>query len=285
MSVHRHFLHNGKVKEVAEASLFPGQLGLLSGWGVFTTLRVVGGALFAWERHWARMKRDAQLLNVDMPLESDQVEQDLLRLIEMNEAPNCTMRLVVVRNGGGLWEGPASGRASDTIALTAESKRWGKSVRLGIQPHARHAASDFTSQEKKIQYLLADFENLKKRIESDVQNKVNSITDDLILKFLSIYDDFIRARDALSKQNVNVDGLDAILKNMNSLLSEYGIRPIEVLGEVFDPRLHEAISIRDDSSLDDNTITAELRKGYILKDRVIRPSLVEISKKHKEMKN
>ncbi|MFZ1077406.1 MAG: nucleotide exchange factor GrpE [Nitrosotalea sp.] len=142
-----------------------------------------------------------------------------------------------------------------------------------------------TSQEKKIQYLLADFENLKKRIESDVQNKVNSITDDLILKFLSIYDDFIRARDALSKQNVNVDGLDAILKNMNSLLSEYGIRPIEVLGEVFDPRLHEAISIRDDSSLDDNTITAELRKGYILKDRVIRPSLVEISKKHKEMKN
>lgn len=140
-------------------------------------------------------------------------------------------------------------------------------------------------QEKKIQYLLADFENLKKRTESDVQNKVNSITDDLILKFLSIYDDFIRARDALSKQNVNVDGLDAILKNMNSFLSEYGIRPIEALGEVFDPRLHEAMSIRNDSSLDDNTITAELRKGYILKDRVIRPSLVEISKKHKEMKN
>ena len=142
-----------------------------------------------------------------------------------------------------------------------------------------------SSQEKKIQYLLADFENLKKRTELDVQNKVNSITDDLILKFLSIYDDFIRARDALSKQNVNVNGLDAILKNMNSLLSEYGIRPIEALGEVFDPRLHEAISIRSDSSLDDDTITAELRKGYILKDRVIRPSLVEISKKHKEMKN
>lgn len=142
-----------------------------------------------------------------------------------------------------------------------------------------------SSQEKKIQYLLADFENLKKRTESDVQNKVNSITNDLILKFLSIYDDFIRARDALSKQNINVNGLDAILKNMNSFLSEYGIRPIEALGEVFDPRLHEAISIRSDSSLDDDTITAELRKGYILKDRVIRPSLVEISKKHKEMKN
>jgi molecular chaperone GrpE len=140
-------------------------------------------------------------------------------------------------------------------------------------------------QEKKIQYLLADFENLKKRTESDIQNRVNSITDDLILKFLSIYDDFIRARDALSKQNVNVDGLDAILKNMNSFLYEYGIRPIEALGEVFDPRIHEAISIKSDPSLDDNTVTAEFRKGYILKDRVIRHSLVEISKKHKEMIN
>ncbi|HKU32997.1 MAG TPA: nucleotide exchange factor GrpE [Candidatus Nitrosotalea sp.] len=140
------------------------------------------------------------------------------------------------------------------------------------------------SQEKKIQYLLADFENLKKRTELDVQNKVNSITDNMILKFLSIYDDFVRARDALSKQNVTTEGLDAILKNMNSFLSEYGVKPIEALGEVFDPRLHEAISIKNDPELDDDVITAELRKGYILKDRIIRPSLVEISKKRiKEM--
>jgi len=144
MSVHRYFLHNGRVRETTEASLFPGQLGLLSGWGVFTTLRVVDGALFAWERHWARMLRDAQLLNVEMPGNSSQVEQDLVRLVEVNEAPNCTMRLVVVRNGGGFWQGPAGGRASDTIALTADSKRWGDSVRLGIQPHARYAAGDFT---------------------------------------------------------------------------------------------------------------------------------------------
>jgi branched-chain amino acid aminotransferase len=64
--------------------------------------------------------------------------------VELNETPDCTMRLVVVRNGGGLWEGPASGRASDTIALTASSKRWGNGVRLGIQQHGRYAASDFT---------------------------------------------------------------------------------------------------------------------------------------------
>jgi branched-chain amino acid aminotransferase len=144
MSIHRYFLHNGKIKEAAEASLFAGQLGLLSGWGIFTTLRIVDGVPFAWERHWARMSRDAQLLNVEMPRDLSSVEQDLLRLIERNQAPNCTMRLIVVRNSGGFWEGPASGRASDMIALTAAFKRWGDNVRLGIQPSARYAASDFT---------------------------------------------------------------------------------------------------------------------------------------------
>lgn len=144
MSIHRYFLHNGRIREAAEASLFAGQLGLLSGWGVFSTLRVVEGALFAWERHWARMLRDAGLLNVSMPADPHGVERDLIRLIESNGAPNCTLRLVVVRNGGGLWEGPASGLSSDIIALTADTKQWGDSVRLAVQPHARYAAGEFT---------------------------------------------------------------------------------------------------------------------------------------------
>ena len=135
------------------------------------------------------------------------------------------------------------------------------------------------SYEKKLQYLLADFENLKKRTELDVQSRVNSALDSMMLKFLSIYDDFVRAKDALAKQKINTDGLSAILKNMDSFLSENGVSPIEALGEIFDPQLHEAISVKEDSSLDDNTITAEIRKGYILQNRVIRPSLVEISKK------
>jgi len=135
------------------------------------------------------------------------------------------------------------------------------------------------SYEKKLQYLLADFENLKKRTELDIQNRVNSALDSMMLKFLSIYDDFVRAKDVLTKQKINTDGLSAILKNMDLFLSENDVTPIEALGEIFNPQLHEAISVKEDSSLDDNTITAEIRKGYILQNRVIRPSLVEISKK------
>jgi branched-chain amino acid aminotransferase len=145
MSIHRYFLHNGKIREASEASLFAGQLGLLSGWGVFSTLRVSEGALFAWEKHWARMSRDARLLNVEMPADPDAVERDIIRLIDANHAPEATLRLVVVRNTGGLWQGPSSGLATDTIVLTADLKNWGESIRLSIQPHARYAASEFTS--------------------------------------------------------------------------------------------------------------------------------------------
>ena len=104
MSVHRYFLHNGRIRESSEPSLFPGQLGLLSGWGVFSTLRAADGALFAFDRHWARMSRDARLLNVEMPPDAGALERDLMRLVESNGAPDCTVRLVVVRNAGGIWE-------------------------------------------------------------------------------------------------------------------------------------------------------------------------------------
>lgn len=147
-----------------------------------------------------------------------------------------------------------------------------------LKPLLDNEKETVASYEKKLQYLLADFENLKKRTESEVQTRVNSMLIEIMVKFLSIYDDFVRAKDVLGKQHVNTDGLDGILKNMNSFLSEYGVTPIEVLGEIFDPKLHEAIAVKEDASLDDDTITKEIRKGYILHNRVIRPSLVEISK-------
>jgi branched-chain amino acid aminotransferase len=145
MAIHRFILHNGRVREASHAGLYPGQLGLLAGWGVFSTLHVVDGGLFAWERHWTRMSRDAHLLNVPMPADPGQLEQDLLRLIEANGQQDCTLRIVVVRNGGGIWEGPSGGEPSDVIALTTDLKRWGDSVRLGIQPNARYTAGEFTT--------------------------------------------------------------------------------------------------------------------------------------------
>jgi len=141
--VHRFVLHNQEIREASDKLLSPGQVGLLSGWGVFTTIRVTEGVLFAWERHWARMAKDAVLLHVTLPPDPNRVQELLLKLVEANRACHSTMRVVVVRNCGGIWEGPPAGRSSDLIALTADSKIWGEAVKLTYKPQARHSGCVF----------------------------------------------------------------------------------------------------------------------------------------------
>ena len=133
--------------------------------------------------------------------------------------------------------------------------------------------------EEKLKLVLADFQNLSRKTQADIENGINSKINEFALDFLQIYDDFVRAKQVFSESKINLDGLDSILKNMDSLLQKYHIKPIGALGEIFDPNFHEAISTITDPGLDDNTITKEIRKGYISHERVIRPTLVEISKK------
>ena len=139
--------------------------------------------------------------------------------------------------------------------------------------------------EEKLKHVLADFQNLSKKTQSDIEHGVNSKIDEFMLDFIKIYDDFIRAKEVISESKINADGLNSILKNMELLMQKYHVTPIEALGEIFDPNFHEAISIISDSTLDENTITKEIRKGYISHERIIRPTLVEISKKEDNDKN
>ena len=139
--------------------------------------------------------------------------------------------------------------------------------------------------EEKLKHVLADFQNLSKKTQNDIETGVNSKINEFILDFLKIYDDFIRAKEVISESKINADGLNSILKNMESLMQKYNVTPIEALGEIFDPNFHEAISIISDPTLDDNTITKEIRKGYISHEKIIRPTLVEISKKEDNDKN
>ena len=138
--------------------------------------------------------------------------------------------------------------------------------------------------EEKLKHVLADFQNLSRKTQNDIETGVNSKINEFMLDFLKIYDDFIRAKEVISESKINADGLNSILKNMESLMEKYNVKPIDALGEIFDPNFHEAISIISDPSLDDNTITKEIRKGYISHEKILRPTLVEISKKENDDK-
>ena len=135
--------------------------------------------------------------------------------------------------------------------------------------------------EDKLQRALADYQNLERRSQNEISQKVRLQTNQLMLNFIGIYEDFLRAKSALTSDGINTEGLEAVIKNMDALLSENNIKVIDAIGEIFDPRLHEAVSIIEDDSFDDGTITQEIAKGYISREEVIRPSKVIVSKKPK----
>jgi len=163
----------------------------------------------------------------------------------------------------------------DVVALRDELE--------SVKSELRKAKESSESSLNKMKYLMADFDNYRKQMEKQVASKAESIKAELLLKFLNIRDDYLRAlsvaRQSKSEQIVVIEGLEGILKNIDSLLASEGVREIEAVGTPFDPNVHDAIaySARDDVA--ENTVTAEIRKGYMLNGRVLRPSLVEISKK------
>jgi molecular chaperone GrpE len=151
-----------------------------------------------------------------------------------------------------------------------------------IKSELRRAKESSESSLTKMRYLMADFDNYRKQMEKQLASKAESIKAELLLKFLNIRDDYIRAlsmaKQSKSDKEVVIEGLEGILKNIDLLLTSEGVREIEAIGTPFDPNVHDAIAYSERNDLAENTVTAEIRKGYMLNDRVLRPSLVEISK-------
>jgi molecular chaperone GrpE len=133
----------------------------------------------------------------------------------------------------------------------------------------------------KLKYLMADFDNYRKQMEKQAASRIESGKAELLLKFLNIRDDYQRALESAKKGTSPevAAGLEGILKNIDSLLSSEGVRPIEAVGTPFDPNVHDAISFAPRGDIPENSVAAEIRRGYMLNGKVLRPSMVEVAKK------
>jgi len=123
--------------------------------------------------------------------------------------------------------------------------------------------------------LQADYQNLEKQ----TIDRINTRGDKIILDFLTVYEDFIRAKDAYEKEGGNVDSLNGIIKNMETILDHYEVKPIEAEGKKLDPKLHEVVQEIEDPNHEEGTIVKEIAKGYIIRDEVMKYSKVCVSKK------
>jgi len=130
--------------------------------------------------------------------------------------------------------------------------------------------------------LQAEFDNTRKRLEKEKQEFAKFANEGIILELLNVLDDLERtvALEESSKDvAVFLKGVEMILAKLYEMLKEYGVKPIEAQGKVFDPHLHEALMQVENNDLPEHTVVEELQKGYVLNDRVIRTAKVKVSKK------
>jgi molecular chaperone GrpE len=127
----------------------------------------------------------------------------------------------------------------------------------------------------------AEFDNYRKRIERDRQSMADGVTADVVRDLLPLVDDLERAL----KAEVGAEGAEAyrrgvelIHRQLLDILRKRGVRPIEALGADFDPHIHEAVAYEPAAGKREGEVIEEFGRGYMLNDRMIRPSVVKVAK-------
>ena len=126
----------------------------------------------------------------------------------------------------------------------------------------------------------ADFENYKKRAAREKEDAIKYANSGLLDRLLPIIDNFELGLEAARGEGENspvFSGMNMVLKQLMDFLIEHGVQPIDAIGQTFDPNLHEAIAHEPNDEVPENVIIRQSRRGYRMKDRLLRPSSVVVS--------
>ena len=135
-----------------------------------------------------------------------------------------------------------------------------------------------------MQRAAADFANYRRRVDEEREGHSQFSNALLLSKVLTVLDDFDRALETVppGQNEAWVDGIRLVERKLRALLEAEGVTEIEALGHEFDPNLHEAVVHEETADYPDNQVIGELQRGYRLRDRVLRPSLVRVANNPKE---
>src|SRR5213078_1683297 len=128
--------------------------------------------------------------------------------------------------------------------------------------------------------LAADFDNYKKRARQEQLETIQHASADLIARVLPVLDDLHSVLDHKPEgiEESWVRGLELSVRKLEEALGTHGLQPIESVGARFDPKLHEAVGHEESRDHPEDTVVSELRRGYRVRDRVVRPALVKVAR-------
>lgn len=151
-----------------------------------------------------------------------------------------------------------------------------KSLRKALKMEREKSDGYFS----RLEYLQADFENYRKRMEKEIREAVQVSNEKLIVNLLNVIDELELAlrsgRETENKQAI-LEGVEMTLRKMSTALEQEGLAKIKAVGETFDPGLHEIVMKVSTKERDENVVIEEVRTGYMFRGKVIRPSIVKVA--------
>jgi molecular chaperone GrpE len=173
--------------------------------------------------------------------------------------------------------------AADSDVLTVEDPQRSGEPKLGLAEEAGPTTEAFAQLKAERDQLLdriarlqAEFENARKRQEREKAEFRDYATGSVVESFLPVLDNFALALNANASAEQLRTGVELIVKQMDETLRGLQVQTIPTVGQVFDPRVHEALGSVERDDLPDQSVAEEIRKGYRIRERLLRPALVRV---------
>ena len=167
-----------------------------------------------------------------------------------------------------------AGKAPEAEEMTEAVEETQEAEEISKEAMLQEELKDMTD---KFQRLQAEFANFKRRTNKEKEELRDVVTQELLTDLLPFLDNFERAMMAENKDLESFHkGMEMIFTQLGEILKNNGLEPVEAKGKKFDPNFHQAVQRVQNEELEDDTVAMELQKGYIVKGRVIRPSMVQV---------
>jgi molecular chaperone GrpE len=169
-------------------------------------------------------------------------------------------------------------KTEDELNNCHEEESHKQSTEENLEDQLKEKDTEIEELTNRFLRLQADFMNYKNRVVKDKENTLIYATEDLLNQLLPILDNFERALDSVEEEDGFYQGVKMIYEQFVKVLNDNGLKEIQCVGECFDPNLHHAVLMEEAEDTEEGTILEVFQKGYILNDKVIRPSMVKVAK-------
>ena len=165
--------------------------------------------------------------------------------------------------------------------IFAQPQKFAARVRAVRRVAATRGESSKPSADDRYLRLLAEMDNLKKRLAKEKEDLHRFALEDLMKDLLPVLDSFDKGFAALKNdttlaQSAFATGMQLVAEQLQKILTGHGLQTVSSCGETFDPRVHQAIRREETADVESETVAAEFAKGYLLHDRLLRPAMVSV---------